>query len=140
MTDETTGGAEIALTQEQQDQATVAAMEAQVEKDAANIAPAADAVAAAVTQLETLATTAEASTDAGAAGTGTNWTDPVNVFPAPNDKLSGVIAEGIRQYDGYPEHADKVTALREVAQYTSGMSTSTRNLLASAISIGWGGK
>lgn len=130
MTDETTGGADSAPKQEQQDQAAVAAAEKRIEEDAANIAPDQNAVAVAVTELETIASAAEAAS----ASPGSGLDADVEQF----DRLTEVIAAGITQYDGYPEHADKVSSLRELQQFTSGMSTATRNMLADTIKGTWG--
>ena len=113
-----------------QDQAAVAAAEAKIEEDAANIAPDQNAVAVAVTELETIASAAEAAS----ASPGSGLDATVEQF----DRLTDVIAAGITQYDGYPEHADKVSSLRELQQFTAGMSTSTRNMLADTIKGVWG--
>lgn len=99
MTDENQAAAN-ELTQQQQDEAAVTALEAKVTQDAAD--------------LEQAKTKVEADTK------------PV----AEPDTLAKTIAAGIAQFDGFNEHTDKVTELRELARASAGESTEARDELA----------
>ena len=119
------------LTQEQQDQEMVNALEARVVEDAANLSTDQGSLTAA---QEKLSTDQENPVVAETVVPEVPVENPVVVRV---DALDEVIDNGIRQYDGYPDQAHKVAGLRELKIGAAGMSLESRNLLAETIVKAW---
>lgn len=126
MTDET----QTTVTQDQQDQTTVTALEAKVEQDAANLALDQDALVHARAELEkpvALETSAEPALSSEPASTliASTISEP--------DALDTVFAAGIAEYNGYPEHEDKIKAIRELQSASVSISPESRAVIAKMV-------
>ena len=132
--------AETALTPEQQvaaDQAAVDALNAKIAAEQASLS--ADEVTLEQANAE-LAADQEASAKAAelakaAEDTAAADVPSTSVEAAVVDKLDAAVAQGIAGFDGFLEHADKVTFFREIAGVASALSTGSRDLLAKLISV-----
>jgi hypothetical protein len=125
MTDETT--------QAQQDQEAVTAAEQKIVEDAANLDADNAALEAAKQTLANDSQQAPAAASTESAPDPSPDATPVPIKIAEPDQLDLVIGAGIKQYDGYAEHADIVATLRDFSRNSVGKSVLARDSIAATL-------